>query len=105
MEYLVSFLYNYNVFTYKVEADYESMALEKVIVQLEKGNSGLLYDIDEIIELVKTDYDGECKEDEFSFAQERLNFIYVDGTEYGAKKPYFLKGEYITISRKEDGDG
>lgn len=61
--------------TYKVYADYEEQALEIAVAYAEDNAPGVLTDIEEV------------SEDEESM------YIYVDATEYGASRPYYISIE------------
>lgn len=61
--------------TYKVYADYEEQALEIAVAYVEDNAPGVLTDIEEV------------SEDEESM------YIYVDATEYGASRPYYISIE------------
>lgn len=61
--------------TYKVYADYEEQALEIAVAYAEDNAPGVLTDVEEVLE------------------DEESMYIYVDATEYGASRPYYISIE------------
>ena len=84
--YQVSFIVgNYSI-DYKVYANDTQQALEQVVAYMENsGKTGLF--ADEAVEKIKSDdtkTDGEIRD------EIENNYIYVDGTEYGALQPHYI---------------
>lgn len=90
-------------------------ALEKVVAYCEEtNNTSVLMDVSETLKEVVTDWENEYKEFRenagilgeedgdndsliMEFCTEYLNLVYVDATEEGATKPYFIRGENLMI--------
>lgn len=70
--------------SYYVYANNEQEALEKLVAYLEKEAPGLLTDEEDF-------EDGE---------DEQLNYMYIDGTPYGATKPHYM--DISTVVKKVD---
>lgn len=84
--YQVSFIVgNYSI-DYKVYANDTQQALEQVVAYMENsGKTGLF--ADEAVEKIESDdtkTDGEIRD------EIENNYIYVDGTEYGALQPHYI---------------
>lgn len=102
--------------SFLVYANAPDQALELFVADAEINNPHLLYDFDSIRDYVFTTFEDEYREwlsdksgeeysyDEswFEFAQEYLNYIYVDATEYGASQPYFIDGTQMSIEEAND---
>lgn len=102
--------------TYGVYASCIEQALELAVAFAELHDSHILFDFDSIRDYVYTTFEDEYREwlsdksgeeysyDEswFEFAQEYLNYIYVDATEYGASQPYFIDGTQMSIEEAND---
>lgn len=100
----------YQLATFKVYANYEEEALNLVVANAEINAPGLLMSIQEIEDLIAEDYQEEYNEfisenpesDDFTFATEYLNYIYVDATMEGASQPYFVTGDNLVIEQITD---
>lgn len=100
----------YQLATFKVYANYEEEALNLVVANAEINAPGLLMSIQEIEDLIAEDYQEEYNEfisenpesDDFTFATEYLNYIYVDATMEGASQPYFVIGDNLVIEQITD---
>lgn len=102
--------------TYGVYASCIEQALELAVAFAELHDSHILFDFDSIRDYVYTTFEDEYREwlsdksgEEYSyddswfeFAQEYLNYIYVDATEYGASQPYFIDGTQMSIEEAND---
>lgn len=83
--------------------DTENM-LCKVVAYAENNDPDILLKVDDIMEEINTLWEDEYKEwaedngeDEFQFATDYLDLVYVDATEEGASQPYFIRGENLAI--------
>lgn len=83
--------------------DTENM-LCKVVAYAENSDPDILLKVDDVIEEINTLWEDEYKEwaedngeDEFQFATDYLDLVYVDATEEGASQPYFIRGENLAI--------
>ena len=100
----------YQLATFKVYANSEEEALNLVVANAEINAPGLLMSIQEIEDLIAEDYQEEYNEfisenpesDDFTFATEYLNYIYVDATMEGASQPYFVIGDNLVIEQITD---
>ena len=100
----------YQLVEFYVYASDESTALDLVVVDAEINAPNLLYSIDEVMNQITDDFQDEYVEfkneyedaDDFTFAQEYLNYIYVDATMEGASQPYFVNGENLVIEEVQD---
>ena len=100
----------YQLVEFYVYASDESTALDLVVVDAEINAPNLLYSIDEVMNQIADDFQDEYVEfkneyedaDDFTFAQEYLNYIYVDATMEGASQPYFVNGENLVIEEVQD---
>lgn len=100
----------YQLATFKVYANSEEEALNLVVANAEINAPGLLMSIQEIEDLIAEDYQEEYNEfisenpesDDFTFATEYLNYIYVDATMEGASQPYFVTGDNLVIEELDD---
>lgn len=100
----------YQLATFKVYANFEEEALNLVVANAEINAPGLLMSIQEIEDLIAEDYQEEYNEfisenpesDDFTFATEYLNYIYVDATMEGASQPYFVIGDNLVIEQITD---
>lgn len=100
----------YQLATFKVYANYEEEALNLVVANAEINAPGLLMSIQEIEDLIAENYQEEYNEfisenpesDDFTFATEYLNYIYVDATMEGASQPYFVIGDNLVIEQITD---
>ena len=102
--------------SFLVYANAPDQALELFVADAEINNPHLLYDFDSIRDYVYTTFEDEYREwlnnksgEEYSyddswfeFAQEYLNYIYVDATEYGASQPYFIDGSALSVEETND---
>ena len=100
----------YELVEFYVYASDESTALDLVVTYAEVNAPNLLYSIDEVVNIITDDFQEEYIEfineyedaDDFTFAQEYLNYIYVDATMEGASQPYFINGENLVIEEVQD---
>lgn len=83
--------------------DTENM-LCKVVAYAENNDPDILLKVDDVMEEINTLWEDEYKEwaedngeDEFQFATDYLDLVYVDATEEGASQPYFIRGENLAI--------
>lgn len=83
--------------------DTENM-LCKVVAYAENNEPDILLKVDDVMEEINTLWEDEYKEwaedngeDEFQFATDYLDLVYVDATEEGASQPYFIRGENLAI--------
>lgn len=96
--------YTLNYFNmYHDGKDTEDM-LCKVVAYAEENEQEILLKVDDIIEEINTMWEDEFKEwaedndgDEFQFATDYLDLVYVDATQEGASQPYFIRGENLAI--------
>ena len=98
----------YQLVTFKVYAANEQEALELVVADAELHNENLLMSIPEMENHIAEDWSEECAKfmqenedrdaDEYTFAEEYLNYIYVDATMQGASQPYFINGKNLVIN-------
>lgn len=95
----------YQLATFYVYADSEETALNLVVADTEINAPNLLFSVSEIEDMIAEDWQDEYNEfiseaddrDDFTFATEYLNYIYVDATMEGASQPYFINGENLKI--------
>ena len=100
----------YQLATFYVYADSEETALNLVVVDAEINAPSLLFSVSEIEDMIVEDWQDEYNEfiseaddrDDFTFATEYLNYIYVDATMEGASQPYFINGENLSIIEVEN---
>ncbi len=98
----------YSLYDFKVYADYEEQALERVVAYCEKESmSGLIMTTEEVKKFVEDDFSDLLKDyndDWMDVATEYLDYIYVDATMEGASQPYFVRGENARVKtiNKED---
>lgn len=104
----------YQSATFKVYAANEQEALELVVADAELNNENLLMSIPEMENYIAEDWSEECNKfmqenedrdaDEYTFAEEYLNYIYVDATMQGASQPYFINGKNLVINEISEND-
>lgn len=87
---------------YDVYANSAEEALEKVVAWAEKNDSAILSDVDELYSEIRNgfyadEYNSGDYEDESDFAENYLDYVYVDATMEGASKPYYVRGENLQI--------
>lgn len=100
----------YQLATFYVYADSEETALNLVVADAEINAPNLLFSVSEIEDMIAEDWQDEYNEfiseaddrDDFTFATEYLNYIYVDATMEGASQPYFINGENLSIIEVEN---
>lgn len=100
----------YQLATFYVYADSEETALNLVVADAELNAPNLLFSVSEIEDMIAEDWQDEYNEfiseaddrDDFTFATEYLNYIYVDATIEGASQPYFINGENLSIIEVKD---
>ena len=109
----------YELTEFYVYAGYEEEALNLAVADAEINAPSLLLDFDSVRNDVFEYFDDEYREwradnnrgenefegyddDWFEFAQEYMNYIYVDATTEGASQPYFIRGENLVIEEVQD---
>lgn len=109
----------YELIEFYVYAGYEEEALNLAVADAEINAPSLLLDFDSVRNDVFEYFDDEYREwradnnrgenefegyddDWFEFAQEYMNYIYVDATTEGASQPYFIRGENLVIEEVQD---
>lgn len=100
----------YQLATFYVYANSEETALNLVVADAELNAPNLLFSVSEIEDMIAEDWQDEYNEfiseaddrDDFTFATEYLNYIYVDATMEGASQPYFINGENLSIIEVEN---
>lgn len=98
---------NVDLVTFNVYANYEQQALEIVVAYAELHNPGLLMSMTDMETYIGNDWYDEFNNfmqeradedvDELTFANEYLNYVYVDATEYGASQPYYVSFNNLVI--------
>lgn len=96
----------YQLNYFNVYHDGEDMEdlLCKVVAYAEKNEDEILLSVDSVMEDINTMWQDEFKEwaedngeDEFQFATDYLDLVYVDATSEGASQPYFIRGENLAV--------
>ena len=97
--------YTLNYFNLYHDGNNTEDMLCKVVAYAEENEPDILLNVDNVIEEINTVWEDEYKEwakengeDDFQFATDYLDLVYVDATEEGASQPYFIYGENLAIS-------